>query len=55
MVLAHTIDSKVEAAYRRGDMLEKRRKVMDAWAAYCTKVQTDAGKAVALARARPPR
>jgi len=55
MVLAHTIDSKVEAAYRRGDMLEKRRKVMDAWAAYCTKVQTDAGKAVGLARARPPR
>ena len=30
MALAHTIDSKVEAAYRRGDMLDKRRKLMDA-------------------------
>jgi hypothetical protein len=36
-------------------MFEKRRKLMDVWAAYCAKVETDAGKAVALARARPPR
>lgn len=26
---------KVEAAYRRGDMREKRRRLMDDWAAYC--------------------
>ena len=32
MALAHTIDSKVEAAYRRGDLLEQRRVMMNAWA-----------------------
>jgi len=35
MALAHTIDDRVEAAYRRGELLEKRRKLMEAWAAYC--------------------
>lgn len=29
--LAHAIDSDVEAAYRRGDLFEKRRRLMDAW------------------------
>jgi integrase len=33
--LAHTIGNKVEAAYQRGDMFEKRRRLMDAWASYC--------------------
>jgi integrase len=33
--LAHAIGSSVEAAYRRGDLFEKRRQLMDAWAAYC--------------------
>ena len=33
--LAHTISSKTEAAYRRGDLLEKRRQLMQAWAEYC--------------------
>jgi integrase len=36
MALAHTIGNKVEAAYRRGDLVEKRRKLMDAWARYCS-------------------
>ena len=53
MALAHAIPDAVEAAYRRGDLFDKRRKLMDAWAAYCTKVETDAGKVVALARVRP--
>lgn len=35
MALAHTIGSKVEAAYRRGDMFEKRRRMMEDWAAFC--------------------
>jgi len=35
MALAHTIASKVEAAYRRGDLFEKRRQLMDDWAAFC--------------------
>lgn len=34
MALAHTIGNKVEAAYRRGDLFEKRRKMMQAWADY---------------------
>jgi integrase len=53
--LAHAIPDAVEAAYRRGDLVDKRRKLMDAWAAYCAKIETDAGKVVALARARTPR
>jgi len=55
MALAHAIPDAVEAAYRRGDLFEKRQKLMAAWAAYCAKVETDAGKVVALARARTPR
>ena len=35
MALAHAVSDKVEAAYRRGDLFDKRRKLMDAWAAYC--------------------
>jgi integrase len=35
MAMAHTIDDKVEAAYRRGDALVKRRQLMDEWARYC--------------------
>jgi integrase len=34
MALAHKVDDKVRAAYRRGDLFEKRRKLMEAWAAY---------------------
>ncbi|WP_371440413.1 tyrosine-type recombinase/integrase [Komagataeibacter rhaeticus] len=42
MALAHAIASKVEAAYRRGNLLEKRRVLMDAWGTYCIpKKQTD--------------
>jgi integrase len=33
--LAHAIENKTEAAYRRSDALEKRRKLMTAWATYC--------------------
>lgn len=42
MALAHVIGDKVEAAYRRGDLFEKRRKLMEAWAAYCTTPQREA-------------
>jgi integrase len=45
MALAHAIGSKVEAAYRRSDLIEKRRKLMDAWAAYC---EQSTGQVVAL-------
>ena len=33
--LAHVIGDKAEQAYRRGDALEKRRGLMDAWASFC--------------------
>jgi integrase len=35
MAMAHTVSDKVEAAYRRGDMREKRRRLMADWAAFC--------------------
>jgi integrase len=34
--LAHAIGDRVEAAYRRGDLFEKPRRLMDTWGAYCT-------------------
>jgi integrase len=46
--LAHSIGNQVEAAYRRGDLFDKRRKLMDAWAVYCTTSKT--GKIVAFRR-----
>lgn len=45
--LAHTIGDKVEAAYRRGDLFEKRRKLMDAWATYCGSAKPD-GKVIPI-------
>lgn len=35
MALAHTVGNAVEAAYRRGDLFEKRQKMMQDWAKYC--------------------
>jgi integrase len=35
MALAHVIGNKAEAAYRRGDLFEKRRRLMSDWSAYC--------------------
>jgi integrase len=34
--LGHTIKSEVEAAYQRGDLLEKRRRLMSEWSAFIT-------------------
>jgi hypothetical protein len=34
--LAHSVGNPVEAAYRRGDLFEKRRRLMQQWAAFCT-------------------
>lgn len=33
--LAHAVGNEVEKAYKRGDLLDKRRKLMEAWAKYC--------------------
>lgn len=35
MASAHAVGDKVEAAYRRGDLFEKRRALMTDWAAHC--------------------
>ena len=35
MALAHAITNKVEAAYRRGDLFERRRRIMTDWAKFC--------------------
>jgi integrase len=35
--LAHTLGDKTVAAYQRGDLLERRRELMEAWAAYIEK------------------
>jgi integrase len=37
LALAHAVSDKVEAAYRRGDLFEKRRRLMEAWAEFCAK------------------
>ena len=40
--LAHVVGNKVEAAYQRGDMFDKRRRLMAAWAEFCAKGLTSA-------------
>jgi integrase len=40
MALAHAVGDKVEAAYRRGDLFEKRRQLAEAWAKYCSQPPT---------------
>ena len=37
--LAHSLPDKIEAAYRRGDLIEKRALLMQAWADYCATIQ----------------
>jgi integrase len=49
--LAHVIGDKAEQAYRRSDALEKRRKLMDAWAAYC---ERPAGNVVHIGKRKSP-
>lgn len=47
--LAHVVGGRVERAYARSDLLEKRRKLMDQWARHCSQT---AGKVVPMARKR---
>jgi integrase len=55
MALAHTVGSKVEVAYKRTDLFEKRRKLMAAWATFCAsppaRAEKEGAEVVAL-RAR---
>jgi integrase len=47
--LGHIVGDKVEAAYRRGDLFDKRRQLMDAWARHCTTPE-ESGKVVSIKR-----
>lgn len=49
MALAHAIGDKVEAAYRRGDLFDKRTRMMNEWAKFCATTQ-NSGEAVPLNR-----
>ena len=49
--LSHAIGNAVEAAYRRGDLLEKREKLMQGWAAFCRQIGHPAN-VISLARAK---
>ena len=48
MALAHAVGDKVEAAYRRGDLFEKRRRLMDEWGRYCSRLVSMAGNVLEL-------
>ena len=52
MCLAHAIGSKVEAAYRRGDLFDKRARLMAEWAKFCA-VPLHTGAVVPIKRASP--
>ena len=60
IALAHAVSDKTEAAYRRGDQMEKRRRFMADWADYCASPPAKSrdnivsiGAALAAAGARP--
>jgi integrase len=46
--LAHAVGDRVEAAYRRGDLFEKRRRLMDEWAVFCARPTTAGGQVVPM-------
>jgi integrase len=48
--LAHVVGDKVEAAYRRGDLFEKRRRLMDAWAVHCQRASGENQSVIRLNR-----
>jgi integrase len=50
MALAHVVSDKVEAAYRHGDLFDKRRRLMDAWAEYLTKPPAEHNRKVVALR-----
>jgi integrase len=50
MALAHSVGDKVEAAYRRGDMFERRRRLMLQWTMFCTRSEQEARGTVTVLR-----
>jgi integrase len=46
--LAHSLPDRVEAAYRRGDLFEKRRRLMDDWATFCASSTAERGTVIPI-------
>ena len=45
--LAHVVGSKVQAVYQRGDLLDRRRRLMSQWAIFCV-TEAGSGEVIAL-------
>jgi hypothetical protein len=52
--LAYVVDNKLEAARRRGDLFEKRRRLTDSWATHCQTASGQDGAVIPLNRAKAP-
>jgi integrase len=52
MALAHAVGDKVEAAYRRGDLFEKRRRLMAEWAGHCAGVAEPGAAVIPIRRSK---
>jgi integrase len=50
MALAHTIRNQAEAAYRRGDLIEKRRNLMEDWLKFCNTATDASGEVIPFKR-----
>ena len=53
MALAHAVGNKVEAAYRQSDLLDKRRQMVNDWAAFCAMVEPASNNVVPLRKSQP--
>lgn len=53
MALAHAVGDKVDAAYRRGNLFEKRRRLMKDWAVFCANPEIRKGTVISMNAARP--
>lgn len=51
MALAHVISDATEAAYRRGDLFDKRRRLMEEWARYCAQAKRESAKVTSIKKA----
>ncbi len=52
MALAHSIGNQAEAAYRRGDLFDKRRRLMDDWATHCATMEGVGANVTPIRKAR---
>jgi integrase len=52
MCLAHTVGSEVERSYRRTDLVEHRRRLLEQWAVFCSTPATEGGEVVPIGVAR---